>query len=41
MFKIIVLYDETIGLEDVPKAVVVMYINCGKSTVYSLDNHSI
>ena len=33
MFKIIIIYDDTIDYEDVPEAVGIMCINCGKILV--------
>ena len=33
MFNINISYDETIGLEDGPEAVGIMFINCGKLLV--------
>ena len=41
MFKIRIWYDERIGNEDVPEAVGIMRINCGKIIVFSLDNQII
>ena len=38
MFKIRVLYDETIGIGDVPESVVIMCINPGKFIGCSFDN---
>ena len=34
MFKIKIIYDETIDNEDVPEDVGIMYINCGKNIGY-------
>ena len=40
MFKIVIWYDETISIEDVPEAVGIMCIDCGKSIGCSLDNQT-
>ena len=41
MFKISIIYDETIYNKDIQKAVGIMCINCGKSIGCSLDNQNI
>ena len=41
MFKIIILYDDIIGLEDVPEDVGIMCINCVESIDFLLDNQTI
>ena len=41
MFKTRIWYDESIGNEDIPEAVGIMRINCGKSIGCSLDNQII
>ena len=41
MFKINIIYDETIDNEDVPEDVVIMCINCGKSVGCLLCNQKI
>ena len=41
MFKIRIIYDETINNKYVPEAVVIMCINCGKSVGCSLYNKKI
>ena len=41
MFKIRIIYDDTIDNEDVPEVVGIMYINCVKITDCSLDNQNI
>ena len=38
MFKIRILYNDTIGLEYVPEYVGIMHSNCGKIISCSLDN---
>ena len=40
MFKISIIYDDTIDDEDVPEAVGIMCIDCGKSIGCSLDNQT-
>ena len=41
MFKIRIIYDETIDNEDVPEAVGIMFFNCGKNIGCLLDNQKI
>ena len=41
MFKISIIYDDTIDDEDVPEAVGITYINCGKIIGSFLDNQKI
>ena len=41
IFKIKILYDETIDNEDVPEAVRIMYINCRRIIGCLLDNKTI
>ena len=41
MFKIRIIYDETIDNEDVLEAVEIMCINCGKNIGFLLDNQKI
>ena len=41
MFKIRIIYDETIGIEDVTESVGIMCINCGKFIFCLLDNQTI
>ena len=41
MFKIRIIYDETIDNKDVPEAVGIICTNCGKSIGCSLDNQNI
>ena len=41
MFKIRIIYDETIDNEDVPEAVGIMCFNDGKIIVFLLDNQNI
>ena len=41
MFKIRILYDEIIGLEDVPEYVRIMCITCGKIISGSFENQNI
>ena len=41
MFKINIIYDDTIDRKDVPEAVGIMCINCGKNIGCSLDNQKI
>ena len=41
MFKIRVLYDDTTVQENIPCTVVIMYIDCGKTIGYYLDNQPI
>ena len=41
MFKIGIIYDDTIDNKDVPEAVGIMYTNCGKSISCSLESQNI
>ena len=41
MFNISTFYDVTIVIEDVPEYVGIMYINCGKTIGYLLNNQTI
>ena len=41
MFKVNIIYDETIGNKYVPDAAGIMCINCGKRIHCSLDNQKI